>query len=178
MVLNLGSNSLRDIRTVTILKELAKNPRISIRHLALKLGMNYLSVRRKVSSLMKRNKISFGLLVSADIIGREVALVHIKTDNPDHLNSILVNCARVILAVKTGNDEILAVIRGRSKQEVPYIIESLRTCLGSEIKEFSISYGTLYQDALVIFKNNHSIENNGELDCNPEYMCINCMRMM
>ncbi|MEM3346436.1 MAG: winged helix-turn-helix transcriptional regulator, partial [Desulfurococcaceae archaeon] len=71
----MGNNSLRNPKTIAILKELARNPRVSIRFLSLKLGINYLTARHRVLSLLRKNKISFGLLVSADIVGREVALV-------------------------------------------------------------------------------------------------------
>ncbi|MEM4535158.1 MAG: hypothetical protein QW764_03835 [Desulfurococcaceae archaeon] len=177
MVLNLGNNSLRNPKTIAILKELARNPRVSIRFLSLKLGINYLTARHRVLSLLRKNKISFGLLVSADIVGREVALVRIKTDNPDYLSAALSSCARVLLTIRTGNDEVLVIMRGRSKHEISFIVESLRKNLGESIREFSIDYGALHQDALVIYKSNHVIDNNGELDCDPEHMCENCIRL-
>lgn len=139
----MGNSLLRDEKSIAILKELLKNPRISIRSISKKLGLNYLTTRRKIATLTKKYGISLGVLVPAEIAGREVAFVRMKTDGSNNISALTINCARVSIVARVNNgSEIVVVIRGKSKQEILQVAEFLRTLVG-EVKEFTVEYGVL-----------------------------------
>lgn len=151
----MGNSLLRDEKNIAILRELLKNPRISIRSISKKLGLNYLTARRKIATLTKKYGISLGVLVPAEIAGREVAFVRMKIDSSNSISALMINCARVSIIAKVNNgNEIIVVIRGKSKQEILRVAEFLRTLVGG-VKEFTIEYGTLTHNLPIALCNVH-----------------------
>lgn len=169
-------NGYKDATVTAILRELALNPRISFRRLSQKLGLTYPQTRFKILSLLKKNMISFGLLISPEYLGRDVAVVKLKTDHPDHVLTFANRCPRVLLAIKVNNGEVLLVIRGKNKQETLFVVESLRSRL-TQIREIVVEYGTLPRETLIlakVAKNDQRTAANNEIDCNPEHDCKKC----
>lgn len=165
----LGNAGVRDDKTIAILRELVENPRISIRRLSSKLGINYMSARRRMSTLSRKYGISLGVLLPCDVVGREVAFLRVKIENYDK-NSVFVNCTRVLLVSRVNNNELLIVIRGRDKREISRIIDSIRTSINGII-EFSVEYGTLEQETPMVVKglrgrcNSVAFNGDGSKDC-------------
>lgn len=151
----MGNSILKDEKSIAILRELTKDPRMSIRSISRKLGLSYLTARRRIATLTKRYGISLGVLVPAEIAGREVAFVRMKIGVSNSTNALAINCARVSIIARVNNgSEIVAVIRGRSKQEILRVAEYLRTIVG-EVKEFTIEYGTLTHNLPIALCNVH-----------------------
>ncbi len=176
MVLIVPNNVDKDAKTVAIIKELSKNPRESLRSLSKRLNLNYLSVWRKVHSMIKSGKISFCLQVPAEVLGREVALVRVKAQNLSAIDKFADKCSRVMLTIRINSNELLLVIRARTKQEALYIAEALRSLI-SEASEILLEYGTLPQGTYIIVKDN-GLNNNEGLDCEPQRDCIRCIKVL
>lgn len=169
----MGHTGIRDERTIAILRELVENPRISVRRLSSKLGMNYLTVRRKLDVLSRKYGISLGLLLPPDVVGREVAFVRIKLDDREK-SPVFVNCTRVVMISRVNGNEVVVVIRGRTKSEISKVIDSIRTQVKG-IVEFSVEYGTLELDIPMVVRGLNEYCSNANSNEKGFRNCLDCV---
>ncbi len=160
MYLSKANNQTND-RDLILIKELVKNGRASYSYLAQVTGLAYTSVRERIERLINKKLLEIKPLVSPKIYGDKAAILRITTKNPEDVATILSRCNRVVSVVKTNND-IVAIVVGKTKIELIYIIEHLlRKC--NHVEEFSIEYGSIPPTFMIPLKN-------------PLVVCDNCIQ--
>ncbi|MEM2024874.1 MAG: winged helix-turn-helix transcriptional regulator [Desulfurococcaceae archaeon] len=152
-----------------LLEVLIDEPRISIRKISEKTGLSYASIRRRLKSMNSRNILSFSVLISADLMGRDVAIVRFKTSKLDHLLNLALHCNKVLVGARINSEEALMVINGESKQEIASTVDKIRSSV-DDLREISVEYGKLPARFMVRVKNKN-------LNCNPQLSCNNCAQI-
>ena len=157
-----------------IVEQLAENPRISYREISRKTGLKYMLIRKKIQSAQSKKLLSFGLFISTDIVGREIAAVKFRfrnknSTNSDRLITKLSNCNRVSMTFKIDNGEVFAIFHGKNKEEIIGIIEAFRSII-EDLEEVSIEYGSFSAKSMI------PVKNKDVLNCNPTKYCEECIK--
>ncbi len=140
----------------TVLELLMKNPRASIRQISLQLNLEYNFVRRLLNRLFSKGHLVPVLATPTVILGREAAVVRVKTSSHSDLEKLAQfshTCNHVVtyMEINSGR-EAMIVITAENKQKVARLIELVRSLLNN-ILEISAEYGVLSRDALILLKN-------------------------
>lgn len=155
-----------DEKLPLLLETLTSNPRMSIRELSAKTGLRYTYVRRRINALCSRRVLSFSIMISTSVVGKDVAFVKIKGKNLDRAVYSLMHCNRVLVTSTANSSEVFMVIHGRNKHEIAAYIEYLKHKLG-DVDEVVLEYSTLPEEAMIPIKNNY-------LKCDPPRSCEKC----
>lgn len=136
---------------VELTRRLAENPRVSLRRLALELGVSYIALRERLRKLVNKGLVGFALMVSPELAGYTAAVVRIRSSAVERIVAKAYKCNRVITGLLVNSNEAILVVYGRDKKDVAFIIEMLR----SEVDNFeaSIEYGRLPPEFKVQIRN-------------------------
>jgi DNA-binding Lrp family transcriptional regulator len=161
-----STNEARN-KSMIIIQALAENPRGSIREIASRTGLNYLYVRRKIRGLQYRKIVSFSLMVSTNMLGREASIVRIKGRNVDRILDDLSHCNRVLWGLRINGGEIIMIFISRNKHDIAEFIDLLRS-MYEGITELHVENGVLGNRVFIPVK-------NGLLNCNIPIDCLKCL---
>lgn len=167
MVGKLNNSIENNEKVLKIISMLVDNPGVSLRAVSKKMGLSYSYVRRKTSSLFSKRIISPGLMISSNMIGKEIAVIKINGDVPDDILDNLLKCNRVLIAFRSNHGEVQIILIGRKKQEIMEFIDALKTVI-NEVKEIMIEYGVLHEKTMIPLKNSH-------IKCNIPEECKDCL---
>lgn len=153
-----------------LLEILIDDPRISIKKISEKTGLSYASIRQRLKSMHSKNILSFGVLLSSDIVGRDVAVVRVKTTSLDRLLNLALYCNKVLVSARINSEEALMIIHGKNKQEIASLVDRIRSSV-DDLKEISVEYGKLPARFMVGIKNRN-------LNCSPPLSCDTCVKVL
>jgi DNA-binding Lrp family transcriptional regulator len=148
-----------DDQASSLIEALMQNPRASIRQLATQLNLEYNYVRRLLKRLFSKKQLVPALAASTSILGREAAVIRVKSNSPASLAKIeefARQCNRVVSYIEVnGTREVMIIVTAENKQKTVKLVE-LICSIADDVVEVSAEYGTLPRDALLPLKNSCS----------------------
>jgi len=115
------------------------------------------------------------MALSTSIIGKEAALVRIKSSSHSSLEKLAqfsLSCNHVLayMEINSGK-EVMMIITAENKRELVKFLELIRSLINSDVVEISAEYGILPSEFLVLLKNSC-------FKCDYSTICNNSMNSM
>lgn len=155
-----------DEKISQLISVLASNPRLSIKEISEKTGLSYYYVWRKINTLVSKKLITFSLMLSTNLVGKEIGIVRFKGNDVDQVIDPVSRCSKIILGFRVNSNEVLLIIHGRDKREIMSLVELLKSRI-NDVTEVLIEYGVLPEKSMIPIKN--------ELrNCEPPRSCERC----
>ncbi|MCC6011243.1 MAG: hypothetical protein LM556_02445 [Desulfurococcaceae archaeon] len=146
-------------QTSSLVEALLLNPRASIRQLSIQLNLEYNYVRRLLKRLFSKKWLIPALAASTSILGREAAVIRIKSSNPaslEKMEQFARQCNHVISYVEVnGTRDAMVIVATESKQKTVKLVELIRSII-DDVVEISAEYGVLPRETLILVKNSCS----------------------
>ncbi|MEM4433139.1 MAG: hypothetical protein QXT03_04945 [Desulfurococcaceae archaeon] len=157
-----------DENSYELIVSITRNCRLNIRNISRELGVNYVTIKKKISRLLSNGLFSIKPMIPAKLAGLTAGLVRVK--NPPYwLFRFLSSCNRVLAYINMEGETVF-LIYGRDKQEVVDLINRIMEC-NDELLEFTIEFGKLPLTQLIPIKN---IEQDNGI-CNSYCNCGFCI---
>lgn len=132
--------------------------------------MEYNHVRRLLKRLFSKRRLVPAMALTTSIIGREAALVRIKSSSHSSLEKLAqfsLSCNHVLayMEINSGKEAMMVISAG-NKRELVKFLELVRSLINSDVVEISAEYGILPSEFQVLLKNSC-------FKCNYSTICNN-----
>lgn len=158
-----------------LIRELARDGRVSINRLSKRTGLAYTTIRERLNRLRKRKLLDIKPLVSPRLFGECSVLVRFKTRDVNRIVGILRRCNRV-LALMTIRDGVIAIFVTFSQTEAMLMIDSVIRKSRARIEEYIVEYGKVPQGFLIPLRNPEPV--CSECRARETYGCNGCLPVL